>query len=146
VPGDPPADCATRPPAKITVSSSDGTTLRDVDAGLLVTQGFHGGEHIWIGVACENLGPNVLVEPTVRDENGKVISEPDLYALFDLTTYQDPDGGAPVVHVQGRFAPGVYGSDLMGKKVTLGAKVTDACPHSASGQASGIVTGFDQDP
>jgi hypothetical protein len=144
VPGDPPADCATRPPAKLTLSTSDGTTPRDADAGLLITQGFQGGEHIWIAVACENLGPNVLVEPTVRDEKGNVLSEPDLYALFDLTTYADPDGGAPVVSVQGRLAPGVNGSDLMGKKVILEAKVTDACPHSASGQTSGIVTGYDE--
>lgn len=136
--GPPPSDCASRPPAKVTVRAGHG----EVDAGLRLVQGFQGGSHLWVNVQADNLGPVVLIEPAVTDaKTGELLSEADLQNVEMLEPAAD--GGFEPVTVQGRLA--VDPNGLMGKQVTLSAKVSDACPHAATGELTGVVEqGFEE--
>src|SRR6185312_1022386 len=103
-----------------------------------------GGNHVWIAVHTENLGPDVVMTLKVQDATGAVVSQDPLYNLYDLADYEDPDGGATV------FGTGVLAigdpAELFGKGATISAKVEDACPHSASASAKGVVQGYDMAP
>jgi hypothetical protein len=146
--GPPPTDCATRPAASAALlpSDVDGGPGPE-DAGLLITQGFQGGYHIWLNVKVHHMGPTVLIEPTVTDaKTGEVLSQSGLSEVADLSDFGDPhpvepDGGWDVDSVQGRLQADP--DTVIGRTVTLRAKVTDACPHSASATRTGLVTGFD---
>jgi len=147
--GPPPKDCAKRPSASVELlpREVDGGP-GSADAGLLISYGIQGGDHIWLNVKCHHLGPIVLIEPTVRDaKTGEVLSESNLVEVNDLGSSSsdsnpvEPDGGWPVIRAEGRLA--VAPSSVMGRTVTLSAKVTDACPQSAAGSETGLVTGND---
>lgn len=140
----PPADCATRPPPSVVLgSSNDGSHMIPVDAGLFVHQGIQGGNHVWIAVHTENLGPDVVMGLKVQDATGAVISQDPLYNTYILDQWADPDGGATV------FGTGVLAivdpESIFGKEVTISATVQDACPHSAKASAKGVVQGWDSD-
>jgi hypothetical protein len=146
--GDPPADCATRPPPLVSLlpNEVDGGP-GPADAGLLITEGIQGGDHIWLNVKVRHLGPTVLIEPTVRDaKTGELLSQVDLSEVDDLADFGvanpvEPDGGWPVVQVQGRLEASP--DSVIGRAVTLSATVTDACPRSARASRTGLVTGYD---
>ena len=146
--GPPPADCAGRPAPSVELlpNDVDGGPGPE-DAGLLITSGFQGGYHIWVNVKAHHLGPTVLVEPTVTDaKTGEVLSQSGLQEVDDLADFGvenpvEPDGGWDVDPVQGRLEANP--DSVIGRTVILSARVTDACPHSATASRKGLVTGYD---
>jgi hypothetical protein len=138
-PGDPPADCATRGKPVVEVGTGTDTFTATTD-GLLIESGIQGGNHIWLSVWTKNLGPTVVIEYGIRDpQTGDLISQGDLSTITDLAPRSD--GAAEAVAIQDRIDGDAEA--LIGKKVVLFATVTDACPHTAGGEAIGLVKGFD---
>lgn len=136
--GPPPDDCAARAPAGVSLVAGP----REAEDGVLIASGNQGGNHLWVTVKAENLGPIVLVEPAVRDaETGALLSQADLQNVVELEA-DDEQGFAPVT-VQGRLADDLDLQKLVGKAVTLSAKVSDACPHAASAERTVVVEGFE---
>lgn len=139
--GDVPADCATRPPAKITLRFGG---YADTEQHLYVIRGFQGGEHLWVTATIENMGPLVLVEPEVRDATtNELLSEADLWYLEALDAEPGMEG-PPVVSVEGVLD--VSGDTIIGKEVRLAARVKDACPHTAVATLTGVVEGYEPNP
>jgi hypothetical protein len=137
--GPPPKDCAKRPPARLELGTG-ANQLVAPDGGLVVEQGVQGGNHIWITVQTHNLGPLVLITPEVRDaRTGAVLSATNLAEVEELTL--EADGGVDPLTVEGVLA--VDPPTIFGTTVTLSATVSDACPHAASGKATGLVKGYD---
>lgn len=152
-PGDDPVlskPCAQRGPASVIVGTGSDDYV-DPRGSVLLEVGPQGGEHIWMGLSCQGLGPRVGASYGVRDvATGIAISQANLAEALDLFY----DGQ------QRDEAGGIYGyllgwqddpppenpasGDLVGREVVLWADVTDDChPDPIHAETKVKITGYD---
>ncbi|MEP7124176.1 MAG: hypothetical protein ABJE95_24830 [Byssovorax sp.] len=101
-PGPDPAlgDCATRKAGSVIIGTGEDDFTPMPSAGVPINYGSQGGQHIWLGLSCQNLGPKVTVHLKITDvETGLELSQHGLAVAVDL----EYDGkGSDLAH-------GIYG-------------------------------------
>lgn len=125
-PGPDPAlgDCSTRKAGAVIIGTGEDDFTLMPSAGVPVNYGSQGGQHIWLGLSCKNLGPKVTVYLKITDvETGIELSQHGLAVAVDL----EYDGNGS------DLARGIYGY-LAG-----GGDIPE--PGTGSGGASTMGTG-----
>lgn len=154
-PGPDPAlgDCSTRKDGAVIIGTGENEFTPMPGGGVPINYGMQGGEHIWLGLSCKNLGPKVTAYFKITDvETGIEISQHGLavaveleydgkgsdlgYGIYGyLNLNQDPgdpmsggSGGASSSGAGGAggAAPKLPDS-LSGRKIKVEADVTDDC-------------------
>jgi hypothetical protein len=150
-------DCATRKAGAVIIGTGEDDFTVMPAAGVPINYGSQGGQHIWLGLSCQNLGPKVTVYLKITDvETGLELSQHGLAVAVDLEYdgkgsdlahgiygyldlgHVDPEpdpsgsGGATAMGTgsTGGAAPTITGS-LAGRKIKVTADVTDDCKKPA---------------
>ena len=109
--------------------------------GVLVETGSQGGNHIWVGIACRGLGPQVALSYGIKEVDATLDVTGNLEQVVDLVydPASDTDWGAGI---RGFFM--VSPDQVIGHHVMLWADVTDTCIGTpVHGEATALVTGYD---
>lgn len=147
-------DCATRKAGAVLIGTGEDDFTAMPAAGVPINHGSQGGQHIWLGLSCQNLGPKVVVHLEITDvETGLELSRHGLAVAIDLEYdgngsdlahgiygYLDPGGGDDPTGGSGGATAGGSGgsggaggaapmlpSSLGGRKIKIAADVTDDC-------------------
>jgi hypothetical protein len=137
-------DCATRKAGAVIIGTGEDDFTPMPAAGVPINYGAQGGEHIWLGLSCQNLGPKVTVYLKITDvETGLELSQHGLAVAVDLeydgkgsdlghgiygylslgaTREPDPSGNGGA----GGAAP-MLPTSFTGRKIKITADVTDDC-------------------
>jgi hypothetical protein len=136
--------CASRRAPSVTVGTGSDQFQPIGGGGVLIQTGAQGGNHIWIGVSCRGLGPDVTLSYGIRNATGADVSGPleqvvqlqwdqgsDTDQAAGIYGYLNPPGGYPDL------------AKLVGQQVTIWADAADGC-HSTPIHAEAVatVTGF----
>jgi hypothetical protein len=160
-PGPDPAlgDCAARKPGTVILGTGADAFTPFPGGGVPINYGSQGGQHIWLGLSCQNLGPKVSAYLKITDvETGIELSQHGLavavqleydgngsdlgygiYGYLDLNqSFRDPGGAGSGGATAGGGGSGGGGgaaptlpSDLRGRKIKVEADVTDDCKKPA---------------
>jgi len=139
--------CSARGAAAVTMGTGSDQFQALTSAGVQIQTGPQGGNHLWMGLDCRGLGPEVTLGYGITD----VPTGTDLTGLLELVadlTYDTATGTDQVAGIHGYLdvpppAPLTALTQIVGHQVTLWADVTDSChatPIHAEAQA--LVTGF----
>ncbi len=152
-------DCTTRKAGTVLIGTGDSEFTPFPGGGVPLNFGSQGGEHIWLGLSCQNLGPKVIAHIKITDvATGIEISQHGLAVAVDLEydgkgsdlgygifgyldlnqAVRDPgaagSGGATAggggAGAGGGAAPTVP-NDLRGRKIKVEVDVTDDCKKPA---------------
>lgn len=155
-PGPDPAlgDCSTRKEGAVIIGTGEDEFTPFPGSGVPLNFGNQGGEHIWLGLSCKNLGPKVTAYLKITDvETGIELSRHGLavaveleydgkgsdlgYGIFGYiepsTGSEDPTSGGSGGAGSGSGAGGSGGAaprlpeNLAGRKIKIEADVTDDC-------------------
>jgi hypothetical protein len=139
--------CSARRAAAVTMGTGSDQFQAVDAAGVLIQTGPQGGNHIWMGLACRGLGPEVTLGygikdvPTGTDLTGVLEQVVDL--TYDSATDTDEAGGMRGYLEPPDTGPITQVSDIVGHQVTLWADVTDTCHTTAvHAEVQALVTGF----
>ena len=155
-PGPDPAlgDCSTRKEGAVIIGTGEDEFTPFTGSGVPLNSGNQGGEHIWLGLSCKNLGPKVTAYLKITDvETGIELSRHGLavaveleydgkgsdlgYGIFGYIEpsagSEDPTSGGSGGAGSGSGAGGSGGAaprlpeNLAGRKIKIEADVTDEC-------------------
>lgn len=137
--GDAVIDCAERPRGEVMVGSGEHA-FTPADEGVRITAGPQGGYHIWIGLRCRDLGPQITVYYGVlRGGSDERLSPFGLKRSLELS----PAGEAAGLYAY--LNSGLDTDALVGEAVTLWAEVTDACNETpARAEAEAEILGYSE--
>lgn len=77
--------CPTRKPGAVVLGTGEDDFTPIPSAGVPINYGMQGGQHIWLGLSCQNLGPRVTARFKITDvETGIELSQPGLAQALDL--------------------------------------------------------------
>jgi hypothetical protein len=146
-------DCATRKAGAVIIGTGEDDFTPMPAAGVPINYGAQGGQHIWLGLSCQNLGPKVTVYLKITDvETGLELSQHGLAVAVDLeydgkssdlahgiygylylgnnvddTTSGGGGAGGVGGAGGGGGAPPKLPDNLTGRKIKITADVTDDC-------------------
>jgi hypothetical protein len=86
-PGPDPAlgPCGERKDGAVIIGTGEDEFTAIPSAGVVINHGSQGGEHIWIGLSCKNLGPKVTARLKITDvESGIEMTQRGLAVAVDL--------------------------------------------------------------
>lgn len=153
-PGPDPAlgDCSVRKEGAVIIGTGEDEFEAVTSAGVPINYGNQGGQHIWIGLSCKNLGPRVAAHFKITDlETGIELTEHGLaqavdleydgkgsdlaYGIYGYLNFsnmpEDPTGGSGGATSTGGTGGGgaapMLPSQLKGRKIKIEADVTDDC-------------------
>ena len=139
--------CSARRAAAVTMGTGSDQFEAVGAAGVLIQTGPQGGNHIWMGLACRGLGPEVTLGygikdvPTGTDLTGELEQVVDL--SYDSGSDTDQAGGMRGYLNPPETGPITQVSDIVGHQVTLWADVTDTCHTTAiHAEVPALVAGF----
>lgn len=152
-PGDDPVlqkPCDQRGAASVLVGTGSDDYV-DPQGTVVLEVGSQGGQHIWLGLSCQGLGPRVGAAYGVRDvATGLDISQSNLAEAVDL--FYDGEGRDQVGGIYGYLLgwqdnpppENPASGSLVGREVLLWADVTDEC-HSTPlhGETKVKIRGYD---
>lgn len=146
-------ECSTRKPGAVLLGTGEEEFEPVPSSGVRLNSGSQGGQHIWLGLSCKNLGPRVTAFFKITDvETGLEITrhglaqaidleydgdESDLaYGLYgyleleQITDYPGEGGGSGGAGGTGGEGPKLP-VDLSGRKIKMEVDVSDACKKPA---------------
>jgi hypothetical protein len=150
-------DCATRKDGAVIIGTGEDEFTPMPGSGVPINHGSQGGEHIWLGLSCKNLGPKVAAYIKITDvETGIELSQHGLAVAVELEydgkgsdlgygiygylelgqSLGDPmSGGSGGATSSGAGGGGGAApklpEDLAGRKIKITADVTDDCKKPA---------------
>jgi hypothetical protein len=159
-PGPNPAlgDCRVRKEGAVLIGTGEDEFVPISSAGVRINSGNQGGEHIWLGLSCKNLGPRVVARFKITDvATGLEITPPGLSQVVELEYDGDssdlgygifgyvepvrppPDesGSSSSTGGAGGGSTGTGGAapmlpdDLTGRAIKIEADVSDNCKKPA---------------
>jgi hypothetical protein len=85
--------CAQRKAGTVLVGTGSDKFEAVGSNGVKINNGPQGGQHIWIGLRCQNLGPKVVATISILDmQTGILMSQTGLASVVELE--YNPDAGA----------------------------------------------------
>jgi hypothetical protein len=144
---DPPTDPDLAKPcgARRALAMTLGTGAAQYEAidpqSVLIETGPQGGNHIWMGIACRGLGPEVELSYGIKEIADGTDVTGTLELVVDLA-YDPSSDTDQAAGIHGYFQ--VDPLTVVGKQVTLWAEATDTCSATpVRAEAQALVTGFD---
>jgi hypothetical protein len=141
--------CGARRAATVTMGTGADQFQAVGAGGVLIQTGPQGGNHIWMGIDCRGLGPQVSLGYGIKD----VPTGTDLTGLLEQVaelTYDSATDSDGVAGMRGYLYPPPSSpimdvSQIVGHQVMLWADVTDTCHATAvHAEVEALVTGFAQ--
>ncbi len=151
-------DCAARKAGAVIIGTGEDEFTTMPSGGVPINHGSQGGEHIWLGLSCKNLGPKVTAHLEITDvETGIELTQHGLAVAVELEydgkgsdlghgiygylqlgqSLGDPMSGGSGGATGGGGAGGAGGSgpklpdSLAGRKIKIAADVSDDCKKPA---------------
>ncbi len=150
--------CGTRKAGAVILGTGEDEFTAIPGAGVPINYGNQGGQHIWLGLSCQNLGPKVTAYLKITDvETGIELSQHGLavaveleydgkssdlgygiYGYLELGNGSESGSGSGSGSGVGGGGGGGGGgaaptlpSELNGRKIKIEAEVTDECKKPA---------------
>jgi hypothetical protein len=147
-------DCGTRKDGAVIIGTGEDEFTAIPGGGVPINHGSQGGQHIWLGLSCKNLGPKVVAYLKITDvETGIELSQHGLAVAVELEydgkgsdlgygiygylslgqSVEDPAAGSGGASAGTGGAGGGGGAapmlpdELAGRKIKIEADVTDDC-------------------